>query len=121
MKACLVVLVGWALSTPLVGVSAEEHGPKPESAACAGPSTKSYLKCARGCEKDFYFTEHTDPGFASLRIACIDGCAEVPDDNVSIYQGCYRECQQAFRYRHGIRGEFADFQAACIRGCRKAN
>ena len=45
----------------------------------AGPSTKSFLACAKQCEKSFYFSEQSDSNFAVLRNACIEGCASVVD------------------------------------------
>lgn len=86
-----------------------------------GPSTKAFLDCARKCEKDFYFSEQSDPTFADLRNACIEGCGFVVDANMSAYHSCSAGCQSIFPYRHGINDEFAGFQVTCLIGCRRAH
>jgi hypothetical protein len=89
-----------------------------EDTVLQGPSAKSYLDCARHCEKSFYFSEQSDPNFAQLRNACIEGCAEVVDANMPAYQSCNLACQEVYPYLHGTNAEFAGFQKTCIVGCR---
>jgi len=86
-----------------------------------GPSSKRYLECATSCQKAFYFSEESDSTFAQLRNACIEGCAEVVDANMSAYQSCNAGCQDVYPYRHGINAEFAGFQKTCIVGCRRVH
>lgn len=86
-----------------------------------GPSTKGFLECAKKCQKSFYFSEQSDPTFASLRNACIEGCGLVVDANMSAYQSCSVGCQGIYPYRHGTNPEFAGFQKTCIVGCRKVH
>lgn len=93
---------------------AQEFGPP-------GPSAHTFLDCARKCEKSFYFSEQSDPTFAELRGACIDGCAFVVDSNMAAYQSCSAGCQDVFPYLHGKPREFADFQKRCITGCRRVH
>ena len=92
-----------------------------QDAPLQGPSAKAYLNCARACEKSFYFSEQSDPTFADLRNACVEGCGFVVDANMSAYQSCSTGCQDIFPYRHGINDEFAGFQQTCIVGCRRAH
>ena len=101
-----------------LGVSA---GTAAQDSMLDGPSTKAYLECARSCEKSFYFSEQSDPTFADLRNACIEGCGFVVDANMSAYQSCSSGCREIFPYRHGINDEFAGFQQTCIVGCRRAH
>lgn len=90
-----------------------------QDAAFDGPSTKGFLECAKKCQKSFYFSEQSDPTFAQLRNACIEGCAFVTDANMTAYQSCNIGCQGIFPYRHGTNAEFAGFQKTCILGCRR--
>lgn len=84
-----------------------------------GPSAKAFLDCASKCQKTFYFSEQSDPTFAQLRNACIEGCGFVTDANMSAYQSCNIGCQGIFPYRHGTNAEFAGFQRTCVLGCRR--
>ena len=86
-----------------------------------GPSTKGFLECAKKCQKSFYFSEQSDPTFAQLGNACIEGCGFVVDVNMSAYQSCNVGCQGIFPYRHGTNAEFAGFQRTCIIGCRRVH
>ena len=89
-----------------------------EQPACAGPSQKIYLECAKNCQTNFRFTENTEPTFAQFQTSCIDGCGHICDAVLSKYEGCYSACKELFRYRHGQNPHFADFQNSCIKGCR---
>lgn len=86
-----------------------------------GPSTKSFLACAKQCEESFYFSEQSDSNFAVLRNACIEGCASVVDANMTAYQSCNVGCQGIYPYRHGTNAEFAGFQKSCVVGCRRVH
>ncbi len=86
-----------------------------------GPSTEAFLSCAKKCQKSFYFSEQSDPTFAGLRNACIEGCGSVEDANMSAYQSCNIGCQGIFPYRHGTNAEFAGFQKTCVVGCRRVH
>lgn len=103
-----------ALCAAIPGAGAEDAVPR-------GPSAKSYLACAKQCEKGFYFSEQSDPNFAQLRNACIAGCAEVVDANMPAYQNCSIGCQEIYPYLHGTNAEFAGFQKTCIVGCRRVH
>lgn len=96
-------------------------GARAQDSLLQGPSTKAFLECARACQKSFYFSEQSDPTFADLRNACIEGCGFVVDANMSAYRSCSTGCQDIFPYRHGINDEFAGFQQSCIVGCRRAH
>ena len=91
----------------LLSVSMGSHGANAQESLLAGPSTKSYLACAKQCEKTFYFSEQSDSNFAGLRNACIEGCASVVDANMTAYQSCNVGCQGIYPYRHGTNAEFA--------------
>lgn len=80
---------------------------------------QDYMQCTSRCGKDFPFTQHTVPEFASIREACIDGCGVISREVLSGYQRCYLQCKKTFPYLHGTREEFADFQRACVEGCRQ--
>lgn len=110
----------WAAALPL-SLSAGIHSAYAQDSMLEGPSTKSYLQCAKKCEKSFYFSEQSDPKFATLRNACIDGCAVVVDANMSAYQSCNIGCQGIYPYRHGTNAEFAGFQKSCVVGCRRVH
>lgn len=86
-----------------------------------GPSTKSYLACASKCQKNFYFSEQSDPTFAQLRNACIEGCGVVVESNMPAYESCNVGCRDLYPYRHGTNAEFAGFQKTCIVGCRRVH
>ena len=86
-----------------------------------GPSSNGFLECAKKCEKSFYFSEQSDPTFAGLRNACIEGCGFVADANMSAYQSCSDGCQGIYPYRDGTNPEFAGFQKTCVVGCRRVH
>lgn len=104
-----------------LAVGAAIPGARAEDSVLQGPSAKSYLACARQCEKSFYFSEQSDLNFAQLRNACIEGCAGVTDANMPAYQNCSIACQEVYPYRHGTNAEFAGFQKTCIVGCRQVH
>ena len=105
----------------LLGAVLTTTGAVAQDAMLEGPSAKAYLDCTRKCQKDFYFSEKSDPSFAVLRNACIEGCGFVADANMSAYQSCSVGCQETFPYRHGTNPEFAGFQKSCIDGCRRVH
>ena len=105
----------------LLGMSLGIHVANAQESMLQGPSTKSFLACAEKCRKTFYFSEQSDPAFAELRNACIEGCGWVVDANMSAYQSCNAGCQGIYPYRHGTNAEFAGFQRTCIVGCRRAH
>jgi hypothetical protein len=97
------------------------HNANAQDSMVQGPSKKTFLECATNCQKSFYFSENSDPTFAELRNACIEGCSVVEEANMSAYQSCNVGCQDIFPYRHGTNPEFADFQQTCIVGCRRVH
>jgi len=104
----------------VLSVSLGADGANAQGSELQVPSTNGYLACARQCEKSFYFSDKSDPTFAGLRNACIQGCGFVADENMSAYQSCSVGCQDIFPYRHGTNAEFAGFQKTCINGCPRA-
>ena len=112
MKKLTIIKAAALALTVSLNVHAQESAP-------VAPSTKGFLECAKKCEKAFYFSEQSDPTFAQLRNACIEGCGFVPDASMSAYQSCNIGCQGIFPYRHGTNAEFAGFQRTCILGCRR--
>ena len=104
-----------------IGVSMGIQSVNAQESVLEGPSTKSFLSCAEQCQKSFYFSEQSDPSFAGLRNACIEGCATVVDANMTAYQSCNVGCQGIYPYRHGTNAEFAGFQKACVVGCRRVH
>jgi len=115
-KLTIMPAIALALS-----VSLGAAGAHAQESLLEGPSTKGYLACAKKCQKSFYFSEQSDPTFASLRNACIEGCGLVLDANMSAYESCSVGCQEIYPYRHGTNAEFAGFQETCIVGCRKVH
>lgn len=112
--------LGILLAVALVlGMSVGVHSAYAQASMPRGPSTKGFLSCAKKCQKSFYFNEQSDPTFAGLRNACIEGRGSVVDANISAYQSCNIGCQGIFPYRHGTNAEFAGFQKTCIAGCRR--
>jgi hypothetical protein len=111
------------MSTLLVvlGVCMGVQRAQAQDSMIEGPSTKSFLACATQCQKSFYFSEQSDPTFAQLRNACIEGCGAVVDANMSAYKNCSVGCQDIYPYRHGTNAEFAGFQKTCIVGCRRVH
>jgi len=105
----------------MLNVSVGVLGANAQDSMHQGPSKQVYLKCAAECQKSFYFSEQSDPTFADLRTACIEGCGMVEEANMSAYQSCNAECKDLFPYRHGTNPEFADFQQTCIVGCRRVH
>ena len=114
----ITIVSGAAL--PL-GVFAGSPTANAQESLLAGPSTMSFLECAKQCEKSFYFSEQSDGNFAVLRNACIEGCASVVDANMTAYQNCNVGCQGIYPYRHGTNAEFAGFQKSCVIGCRRVH
>jgi hypothetical protein len=90
-----------------------------EQGQCTGPSAEAFLACAASCEKSFYFSEHSDASFASLRSACIEGCGYVEDQRMSAYERCSGGCRETFPFRHGMNTGFAEIQKTCITACRR--
>jgi len=92
----------------LLGMSVGVHDAYAQESMPRGPSTKGFLSCAKKCQKSFYFSEQSDPTFAGLRNACIEGCGSVVDANMSAYQSCTIGCQGIFtlptRYQCRVRG-----------------
>ena len=107
--------------TIVIGVLLVAAGVQAEDRILEGPSTKAFLECAKKCQKSFYFSEQSDPTFAELRNACIEGCGFVRDANMTAYQSCNVGCQGIYPYRQGTNAEFAGFQKTCIVGCRKVH
>ncbi len=105
----------------VLGMSLGANGAHAQESMLQGPSTKGFLSCAKKCQKTFYFSEQSDPTFAGLRNACIEGCGSVVDANMSAYQSCNIECQGIYPYRHGTNAEFAGFQKTCLVGCRQVH
>lgn len=105
----------------LLGASLMGGGAFADDRIPQGPSTKGFLECAKRCQKSFYFSEQSDPTFAELRNACIEGCGFVVDANMTAYQSCGIGCQGIYPYRHGINAEFAGFQKTCLVGCRRVH
>ncbi len=105
----------------MLGISLGVHGTHGQESMLQGPSTKGFLACAKKCQKSFYFSEQSDPTFAGLRNACIEGCGLVVDANMSAYQSCNTGCQGIYPYRHGTITEFAGFQKTCLVGCRRVH
>lgn len=102
-------------------LGAVSGGAAAEETILDGPSTKGFLECAKKCQKSFYFSEQSDPTFATLRNACIEGCGYVVDAKMSAYESCTVGCQDIYPYRHGTNAEFAGFQKTCIDGCRRVH
>ena len=109
------------LMTFVIGTLLVASGAQADDDILEGPSTKAFLECAKKCQKSFYFSEQSDPTFAQLRNACIEGCGFVPDARMTAYQSCSVGCQGIYPYRHGTNPEFAGFQKACVVGCRKVH
>ncbi len=105
----------------VLGMSLSANGAHAQESMLQGPSTKFFLSCAKKCQKTFYFSEQSDPTFADLRNACIEGCGLVVDANMSAYQSCNIGCQGIYPYRHGNNAEFAEFQETCLVGCRRVH
>jgi hypothetical protein len=114
------LITPWA-ALLLLSVSAGFPIANAQESTLEGPSTKSYLACATKCQKSFYFSEQSDPTFAQLRNACIEGCGVVVDANMPAYESCNAGCQDLYPYRHGTNAEFAGFQKTCIVGCRRVH
>ena len=115
MSACALVLSGSLI------VSSGIRSADAQESKLQGPSTQSFLACAKKCQKSFYFSEQSDPTFAGLRNACIEGCGFVADANMPAYESCSVGCQDIYPYRHGTNAEFAAFQKTCIVGCRRVH
>lgn len=105
-----------ALLASLVVVSPLAVNAQTDSGTASSWSA-TYLQCAEGCGNDFHFSEHTDPSFAPIRNACIQGCRGIDENTLPNYQQCYRGCKKLFKYLHGMRAELAKFQTTCIEGC----
>jgi len=114
----LSILLAVAL---VLGMSLSVQGAYAQESMPQGPSMKGFLSCAKKCQKAFYFSEQSDPTFAGLRNACIEGCGLVVDANMSAYQSCNTGCQGIYPYRHGTNAEFAGFQKTCLVGCRRVH
>lgn len=109
--AALVIPVGTA------SAQQEDGSAKPIVKA---PTVDGLLQCASGCKKTFYFSRDSDPAFAALRNACIEGCGAVPDGRLPGFQRCYSGCRDLFPFRHSEPSELAGFQRSCILACSKA-
>lgn len=112
----LTVMLALAFTVTLDAVGAHS-----QESMLHGPSTKGFLECAKKCQKSFNFSEQSDPTFADLRNACIEGCGLVVDANMTAYQSCSVGCQGIYPYRHGTNPAFAGFQKTCVVGCRKVH
>jgi hypothetical protein len=100
-----------------VGAAHSQEQSDAEKPMADAPTVEGLLLCANGCKKTFYFSQDSDPAFATLRNACIEGCGAVPDGHLTGYQRCYDGCRDVFPFRHSERSEFAGFQRSCILAC----
>ncbi len=105
----------------VLGMSSGANSAHGQESMLQGLSAKGFLSCAKKCQKTFYFSEQSDPTFAGLRNACIEGCGSVADANMSAYQSCNVGCQGIYPYRHGTNAEFVGFQKTCLVGCRQVH
>ncbi|MDH3713948.1 MAG: hypothetical protein OET44_08895 [Gammaproteobacteria bacterium] len=106
-----------AALTVSVGAASAQEQDDTDNPTTDAPTVNGLLQCASGCKKTFYFSEESDPAFATLRNACIEGCGAVPDAHLQDYQRCYDGCRDVFPFRHSERSELAGFQKSCILAC----
>ena len=89
----------------VLGMSLSANGAHAQKSMLQGPSTKVFLSCAKKCQKTFYFSEQSDPTFAGLRNACIEGCGSVVDANMSAYQSCNIGCRRCDAQAESVCGK----------------